>query len=63
MTDISVFPWHRFPSNRLELPPFLEYNSRDLSISPMLKLLYLISFSDVFTLYSYLSSSKNVSSK
>ena len=30
-----------FPSNPLELFPSLEYNSRDLSISPMLKLLYL----------------------
>ena len=47
-----------FRSNRLELSPSLEYNSRDLSISPMLKLLYLTSFSEVFTLYSSLFSLK-----
>ena len=41
-----------FPSNRLELSPSLEYNSRDLSISHMLELLYLTSFFEVFTLYS-----------
>ena len=45
-----------FPSNRLELSPSLEYNSQDLSISPMLKLLYLTLFSEVFTLYSSLFS-------
>ena len=45
-----------FPSNRLELSPSLEYNSRDLSISPMFKLLYLALFSEVFTLYSSLFS-------
>ena len=39
-----------FPSNRLELSPSLEYNSRDLSTSPMLKPLYLTLFSEVFTL-------------
>ena len=40
-----------FHSNRLELPPTLEYSSQDLSISPMLKLLYLTMFSEVFILY------------
>ena len=33
-----------FLSNRLELYPSLEYNSRDLSISSLLKLLYLNCF-------------------
>ena len=47
-----------FPSNRLELSPSVKYNSRDLSISPMLKLLYLTSFCEVFTLYSSLFSLK-----
>ena len=46
----SVFPRHCFHSNRLECSPSLEYNSRDFSISPILKLLCLTSFSDVFTL-------------
>ena len=45
-----------FPSIRLELSPSMEYNSRDLSISPMLKLLYLTSFFEVFTVYSSLFS-------
>ena len=40
-----------FPSNWLELSPSLEYISRDLSISPRLKLLFLTLFSEVFTLY------------
>ena len=47
-----------FPSNRLELSPSLEYRSRDLSIYPMLKLLYLTLFSEVFTLYSSVFSLK-----
>ena len=42
----------------LELSSSLEYNSRDLSISPMLKLLYLTSFSKVFTLCSSIFSLK-----
>ena len=48
-----------FPSNWLELSPSLEYNSRDLSISPVLKLLYWTSFSEVFALYSSVFSFKN----
>ena len=42
-----------FPSNWLELSPSLEYNSRDLSISPVFKSLCLTLFSEVFTLYSF----------
>ena len=45
-----------FASNLLELSPSLEYNSRDFSISPMLKLLYLTSFSEVLKIYSFLCS-------
>ena len=44
-----VFSNSVFPSNQLELSPSLEYNSQDLSFSLMLKLIYLKSFSDVFT--------------
>ena len=47
-----------FPSYQLELSPSLEYNSRDLSTSPVLKLLYWTSFSEVFTLYSSVFSLK-----
>ena len=43
-----------FPSNRLDLSPSLEYNFPDLSISPMLKLPCLTSFSEVFTLHHFM---------
>ena len=37
--DYSVLPRHCFPFKSAQLSPSLEYNSRDLSIPPMLKLL------------------------
>ena len=58
---VTILSFHAnvFPSKWLELSPSLKYNSRDLFISSMLKLLYLTSFSEVFTIHSSVLLLKN----
>ena len=53
----SVFPWHCFSFKSARVISLFGVQL-DLSISPMLKLLYLTSLSEVFTLYYSLFSLK-----